>query len=125
MDSVPRDFSLNIVQGKTTIRIQEREKSYGMPFRCVRLNRFCNSKSETVTSCGGTQLVRQRLGQGAFRILVTDTYERRCAITREKALPALEAAHIQPVTQEGKHRIDNGLLFDPTFTVSSTPVTLL
>jgi putative restriction endonuclease len=55
-------------------------------------------------------LVRQRLGQGAFRILVTDTYDRHCAITGEKALPALEAAHIQPVTQEGKHRIDNGLL---------------
>ena len=55
-------------------------------------------------------LVRQRLGQGAFRVLVTDTYQRRCAITREKALPALEAAHIRPVADEGKHRIDNGLL---------------
>jgi putative restriction endonuclease len=55
-------------------------------------------------------LVRQRLGQGAFRILVTDTYDRQCAITAEKALPALEAAHIKPVTEEGKHRIDNGLL---------------
>ena len=43
-------------------------------------------------------------------MLVTDTYERRCAVTQEKALPALEAAHIQPVAQEGKHRIDNGLL---------------
>jgi putative restriction endonuclease len=56
-------------------------------------------------------LVRQRLGQGAFRILVTDTYDRHCAITGEKALPALEAAHIKPVTEEGKHRVDNGLLF--------------
>jgi len=55
-------------------------------------------------------LVRQRLGQGSFRVLITDTYERHCAVTGEKALPALEAAHIQPVTQEGKHRIDNGLL---------------
>jgi len=59
---------------------------------------------------GEPALVRQRLGQGAFRILVTDTYERRCAVTHEKALPALEAAHIRPVAQEGKHRIDNGLL---------------
>jgi putative restriction endonuclease len=55
-------------------------------------------------------LIRQRLGQGSFRILITDTYERHCAVTGEKALPALEAAHIQPVTHEGKHRIDNGLL---------------
>jgi putative restriction endonuclease len=58
-----------------------------------------------------TALVRQRLGQGSFRILVTDTYRRQCAITGEKALPTLEAAHIKPVTDDGKHRIDNGLLF--------------
>ena len=36
---------------------------------------------------GDPTLVRQRLGQGAFRILVADVYERRCAITRERALP--------------------------------------
>jgi putative restriction endonuclease len=41
---------------------------------------------------------------------VTDLYERRCAITREKALPVLQAAHIKPVTREGKHRVDNGML---------------
>ncbi len=54
--------------------------------------------------------VRQRLGQGAFRVLVTDVYERRCAVTGEKALPVLQAAHIRPVTREGPHRVDNGLL---------------
>ena len=54
--------------------------------------------------------VRQRLGQGAFRVLVTDVYERRCAVTGEKALPVLQAAHIRPVTKEGPHRVDNGLL---------------
>ena len=56
-------------------------------------------------------LSRQRLGQGSFRILVTDTYRRQCAITGEKALPTLEAAHIKPITADGKHSIDNGLLF--------------
>ncbi len=59
---------------------------------------------------GNPVLVRQRLGQGGFRTLVADTYRRRCAVTQEKALPALEAAHIRPVTKEGKHRLDNGLL---------------
>lgn len=54
--------------------------------------------------------VRQRLGQGAFRVLVTDVYERHCAVTGEKALPVLQAAHIRPVTREGPHRVDNGLL---------------
>jgi putative restriction endonuclease len=54
--------------------------------------------------------VRERLGQGTFRSLVTDAYERRCALTGEKILPVLQAAHIRPVTEGGKHRVDNGLL---------------
>lgn len=60
---------------------------------------------------GEPLLIRPRLGQGAFRVLVTETYERRCAITGEKILPVLQAAHIRPVTAEGLHRVDNGLLF--------------
>ncbi len=59
---------------------------------------------------GGLALVRQRLGQGGFRVLVTDAYGRRCAITRERVLPALDAAHIRPIREGGRHRIDNGLL---------------
>jgi putative restriction endonuclease len=54
--------------------------------------------------------VRPRLGQGAFRVLVTDHYSRRCAITRERTLPALEAAHILPYGQGGEHEIKNGIL---------------
>jgi putative restriction endonuclease len=60
---------------------------------------------------GEPVLVRPRLGQGSFRVLVTETYERHCAITGEKILPVLEAAHIRPVAADGQHRIDNGLLF--------------
>ncbi len=54
--------------------------------------------------------VRPRLGQGAFRVLVTDHYHRRCAITRERTLPALEAAHILPYGEGGQHEIKNGIL---------------
>ena len=43
---------------------------------------------------GDPVLVRPRLGQGTFRVLVTDNYRRRCAVTGEKALPVLDAAHI-------------------------------
>ena len=39
-------------------------------------------------------LVQPRLGQGAFRLLVTDAYQRRCAVTGERTLPVLDAAHI-------------------------------
>lgn len=50
------------------------------------------------------------IGQGAFRVLVTEAYERRCAITGEKTLPVLDAAHIKPYGQDGPHRTSNGLL---------------
>lgn len=59
---------------------------------------------------GEPQLVRPRLGQGAFRILVTDAYKRRCAVTGERTLPALEAAHIKPYGDGGEHEASNGLL---------------
>jgi len=47
------------------------------------------------------QLIQPRLGQGAFRVLVTDLYQRRCAVTEERTLPALEAAHIRPYGEGG------------------------
>ena len=59
---------------------------------------------------GEPQLVKPRLGQGAFRILVTDIYGRRCAVTQERTLPALEAAHIRPYSDGGAHEAQNGLL---------------
>lgn len=52
----------------------------------------------------------QRLGQGAFRALVTDAYRRQCAVTGEHTLPVLEAVHIQPYSQGGPHAVQNGLL---------------
>src|SRR5207302_11185122 len=55
-------------------------------------------------------LVHPRLGQGSFRVIVTDAYGRRCAVTGEKALPVLVAAHIRPFAEGGEHRVDNGLL---------------
>lgn len=51
-----------------------------------------------------------RLGQGTFKALVTDAYQRRCAVTREKALPALDAAHIRPFGEVREHVLSNGIL---------------
>jgi len=59
---------------------------------------------------GTPQLIAPRIGQGGFRELIADIYGRRCAVTRERTLPALEAAHIRPYSIGGKHRADNGLL---------------
>jgi putative restriction endonuclease len=59
---------------------------------------------------GEPVLVRPRLGQGAFRVLVTDVYRRRCAVSGERTLPALDAAHIRPYGEGGEHAAQNGLL---------------
>lgn len=59
---------------------------------------------------GAPVLVHPRLGQGTFRVLVTDAYQRRCAVTGEKTLPALDAAHIKPYSVGGSHDASNGLL---------------
>lgn len=59
---------------------------------------------------GTLQLVAPRLGQGTFRVAVTEAYDRACAVTREHSLPALDAAHIKPFVERGPHEIPNGLL---------------
>jgi putative restriction endonuclease len=59
---------------------------------------------------GVPQFVLPRLGQGSFRIIVTDAYKRRCAFTGSPVLHVLEAAHIRPYTQEGPHDVRNGIL---------------
>lgn len=60
-------------------------------------------------------LAQARLGQGTFRALITDAYDRRCAITGENILPVLEAAHIRPYAAEGPHKLANGLLLRSDF----------
>ena len=59
---------------------------------------------------GDPTLTPRRIGQGIFRSLVTDLYGRSCAISQERALPALEAAHIRPFSDERGHSIRNGIL---------------
>ncbi|MGH9784952.1 MAG: HNH endonuclease [Terriglobia bacterium] len=59
---------------------------------------------------GTPTLVAPRLGQGTFRVAVTEAYDRACAVTQEHSLPVLEAAHIKPFALEGPHSVPNGLL---------------
>jgi putative restriction endonuclease len=59
---------------------------------------------------GPAVLVQPRLGQGGFRLAVTEAYGSACAVTGEHSLPALDAAHIRPFSREGPHIVANGLL---------------
>lgn len=76
-----------------------------------RLGRsLVSGMAEEAARFGEPHLIRPRLGQGAFRVLVTDIYRRRCVVTHERTLPALEAAHIRPYGDGGAHEARNGLL---------------
>jgi putative restriction endonuclease len=113
---VPPDFALNIVSGKR----YDLDSGHGLELWQALEERLRNRQVVAVQRnvAEGTVsrmfsdpvLARRRLGQGAFRILVTDTYERQCAVTREHTLPVLQAAHIRPVTQAGEHLVTNGVL---------------
>lgn len=108
----PADFHKNIVQGKRydlTVGVG-RELWQEVVGRLNRQPSLVKEPSLTQMGYGKASLTHARLGQGAFRVVVTDIYRRRCAVTGEKALPALTAAHILPVSQGGEHRLDNGLL---------------
>lgn len=60
---------------------------------------------------GSPTLISPRLGQRSFRVAVLDSYGRRCAVTSERTLPALEAAHIREYADLPSHSINNGILF--------------
>ncbi|MBP3883498.1 MAG: HNH endonuclease [Olsenella sp.] len=55
-------------------------------------------------------MAKHRIGQGAFRTLVADAYQRRCAITGERTVPVLQATHIKSFSSDGPNAVDNGIL---------------
>jgi len=107
----PADFSANIVQGKS----YDLRTGIGHDLWEAVAARRPVSKVPRVAEPSGPArgeptMVMPRLGQGAFRVMVTDVYRRRCAVTGERALPVLQAAHIRPVSEGGPHQVGNGLL---------------
>jgi putative restriction endonuclease len=75
------------------------------------------------TRYGKPILIAPRLGQGSFRVLITDAYRYRCAMTAERTLPVLEAGHINPYAAGGKHQLSNGLLLRSDLHTLSTAST--
>jgi putative restriction endonuclease len=106
---VPATWARNIVQGKS-YSINEPEGRKLWDAVAERLQRTEVDEVNDSPRFGADYLTHARLGQGAFRVLVTDAYRRRCAITGERTLPVLEAAHIRPYTEGGPHLVSNGLL---------------
>jgi putative restriction endonuclease len=114
---VPEDWSPNIVSGKGYALDREPGASLFRRIQHVLSRDATGLGSELRTSerevpggYGAPVLVTPRLGQGGFRVLVTDAYDRRCAVTGEKVLPVLQASHIRPFSRSGPHRVQNGIL---------------
>lgn len=105
---IPSDWKSNIVQGRRyDLSIEPglsiwRQLHFAMP--------LVSAVREDPVRYGQPVLILPRLGQGSFRVVVTDVYERRCALTNEKTLPALDAAHIKPYSESGQHIVSNGIL---------------
>ena len=109
---VPPDYHPNLVQGKRFATESEtgRVLSEWGAHQLAMLQPAVVADRLVAPMYSEPTPVRRRLGQGAFRLIITDAYSKRCAVTGEKTLPVLEAAHIKPVASGGEHRIDNGLL---------------
>jgi putative restriction endonuclease len=113
---VPSDWRPNIVRGRRYDLTAGLGKKLWEDVQ-LRLQAIPNIMTEVtkgaeeISRYGETIMVIPRLGQGSFRIIVTDAYNRRCAVTQERILPASEAAHIKPFSDSGHYRINNGILF--------------
>ena len=117
----PKDWGNGIVQGKSYYTEAEIGKDIWHKVevlleKYLHINSIDEGKSQFLLeepespAYGNSILTKVRLGQGAFRVLITDAYSRRCTITGEKTLPVLEAAHIKPFAESGPHFISNGIL---------------
>jgi putative restriction endonuclease len=111
---VPKSWSPSIQRGKR----YSTDNSEGLELwdRLLETAKLCNTTnapgfaSQGQARFGAPTLITPRLGQGAFRIAVTEAYGRQCAVTSGKVLPALDAAHIKPYGEGGLHLKSNGIL---------------
>jgi putative restriction endonuclease len=118
--ATPEDWGKSIVQGKSYstdtlignelwVKIDRLLQKYLYQVADEEKNQLILEEAES-PRYGQSVLTKVRLGQGAFRVLVTDAYNRKCAISGEKTLPVLEAAHIKTYAESGPHFISNALL---------------
>jgi putative restriction endonuclease len=111
----PSDCSSNVVTGKSYevasgsegLRLFEEAQKV---FLGAMVDHSQQDAGDSKPRFGKEIAIQPRLGQGGFRVMVMDEYSRRCAITGEKTLPVLEAAHIKPYAENGPHQVSNGIL---------------
>ncbi|MHB1192271.1 MAG: HNH endonuclease [Longimicrobiales bacterium] len=109
----PPGFQRNIVRGRTyDLRTGEGKVIWDQVADRLHAahSREVTAAPELSGGYGAPVLQARRLGQGTFSALIVETYQRRCAVTAERALPALDAAHIKPFREVQGHHVRNGIL---------------
>lgn len=110
----PKNWSIHIVQGKLFDARDPDGADIWEPLKKVLKTQTSSEPVSwdaiEVARYGKPHLTRNRLGQGGFRVSLIEAYARSCAMTGEKTLPVLTAAHIRPFAQDGPHMVSNGLL---------------
>ena len=106
---IPSDWSPNIVRGRT---YDTNSRLGDTLWQAVQERLGARRILDEVQTprFGNEFLARARLGQGTFRTLVTDAYDRRCAVSGERSLSVLDAAHIRSHESGGPNLAPNGLL---------------
>ncbi len=108
------DWSREIVRGKTYTTDEEAGQriwsEVEIRLRSNVVNRRQAQERDDRPRYGNPQTVFPRLGQGTFRVIVTDVYKRQCVLTGSHVLHVLDAAHIRPYRLGGNHDPTNGLL---------------
>ena len=124
---VPSDWSKNIITGKSYAV----EDSIGAALWADVRTRLCAGASTALTEnapqpaerYGAPQTIRPRLGQGAFRVEVTDAYCRRCAITGGKLSLPWKPGTFSPMRRAAPMKFETGCYCAPTSIIFSTLAT--
>lgn len=99
-----RSYDLTDGPGRALLALVERHRArpddLGDEFRLVE----CDDRTWR------NRVVTEREGQGTFKLRLLDTYGSRCAVTGERVVPVLDAAHIQPYMGPASNHVQNGLL---------------
>ena len=118
--SLPENWKSSIVQGKTYDTNDNIGNILWEKIQLTLDNYLDENASEVESKLideipespiyGNPVLTKVRIGQGSFATKVISAYNRKCAISGEKTLPVLQAAHIKPYSVAGPNFVRNGLL---------------
>lgn len=116
----PEDWVPNIVSFKGYSLDQHPGFLLAQLLQSTQVRRIREDSAEYEVIAPGTRVTANRdvvvrQGQGIFRARLLQVYSQRCAVTAEKSLPALEAAHIQPYQGPESNHVQNGILMRADF----------